>query len=95
MDGKKIHVIINKTDVELESNNPDLKNLVNVIISQDENFDFNNIEIKIDDDNFDKNSFKEILLNSILEFKENLKRIDIKKKNLEQKINSLEEIIKI
>jgi len=94
MDGKKIHVIINKTDVELESNNPDLKNLVNVIISQDENFDFNNIEIKIDDDNFDKNSFKEILLNSILEFKENLKRIDIKKKNLEQKINSLEEIIK-
>ena len=93
MDGKKIHVIINKTDVELESNNPDLKNLVNVIISQDENFDFNNIEIKIDDDNFDKNSFKEILLNSILEFKENLKRIDIKKKNLEQKINSLEEII--
>lgn len=94
MDEKKIHVIINKTDVELESNNPDLKNLVNVIISQDENFDFNNIEIKIDDDNFDKNSFKEILLNSILEFKENLKRIDIKKKNLEQKINSLEEIIK-
>ena len=94
MDGKKIHVIINKTDVELESNNPDLKNLVNVIISQDENFDFNNIEIKIDDDNFDKNSFKEILLHSILEFKENLKRIDIKKKNLEQKINSLEEIIK-
>ena len=94
MDGKKIHVIINKTDVELESNNPDLKNLVNVIISQDENFDFNNIEIKIDDDNFDKNSFKEKLLNSILEFKENLKRIDIKKKNLEQKINSLEEIIK-
>ena len=94
MDGKKIHVIINKTDVELESNNPDLKNLVNVIISQDENFDFNNIEIKIDNDNFDKNSFKEILLNSILEFKENLKRIDIKKKNLEQKINSLEEIIK-
>lgn len=94
MDGKKIHVIINKTDVELESNNPDLKNLVNVIISQDENFDFNNIEIKIDDDNFDKNSFKEILLNSILEFKENLKRMDIKKKNLEQKINSLEEIIK-
>lgn len=94
MDEKKIHVIINKTDVELESNNPDLKNLVNVIISQDENFDFNNIEIKIDDDNFDKNSFKEILLNSILEFKENLKRIDIKKKNLEQKINSLEDIIK-
>ena len=94
MDEKKIHVIINKTDVELESNNPDLKKLVNVIITQDENFDFNNIEIKIDDDNFDKNSFKEILLNSILEFKENLKRIDIKKKNLEQKINSLEEIIK-
>lgn len=94
MDEKKIHVIINKIDVELESNNPDLKNLVNVIISQDENFDFNNIEIKVEDDNFDKDNFKEILLNSILEFKENLKSIDIKKKNLEQKINSLEEIIK-
>lgn len=94
MDEKKLHVIINKTDVELESNNPDLKKLVNTIISQDENFDFNNIEIKIDDDNFDKDSFKEILLNSIQEFKENLKRIDIKEKNLEQKINSLEELIK-
>lgn len=54
MDEKKIHVIINKIDVELESNNPDLKNLVNVIISQDENFDFNNIEIKVEDDNFDR-----------------------------------------
>lgn len=93
MDEKKLHVIINKTDIELESNNPDLKKLVNAIISQDENFDFNSIEIKIDDDNFDKDSFKEILLNSIQEFKGNLKRIDIKEKNVEQKISNLEELI--
>lgn len=94
MDEKKLHVIINKTDIALESNNPDLKKLVNVIINQDEKFDFNSIEIKIDDDSFDKDSFKEILLNSIQEFKEGLKRIDIKKKNVEQKISSLEDLIK-
>lgn len=93
MDEKKIHVIINKNDIELESNNPDLKKLVNAIIEQDSNFDFNDIEIKIDDDNFDKESFKEILLNSIKEFKEKLKIIDSNKEGTEKKINKLEESI--
>ena len=90
MDEKKLHVIINEIDIELESNNPNLKKLVSVIINQDDNFDFNSIEIKIDDENFDKDSFKEILLHSIQEFKENLKIIDIKEKEVEQKISSLE-----
>lgn len=93
MDEKKLHVIINKNDIELESNNPDLKKLVNTIIKQDDNFDFNSIEIKIDDDSFDKDSFKEILLESIQEFKENLKTIDIKENKIEQEIGNLEELI--
>ena len=93
MEEKKIHVIINKNDIELESNNPNLKKLVNAIIEQDSDFDFNNIEIKIDDDSFDKESFKEILLNSIMEFKKNLKLIDLKKEEIEKNINTLEKSI--
>lgn len=93
MEEKKIHVIINKNDIELESNNPNLKKLVNAIIEQDSDFDFNNIEIKIDDDSFDKESFKEILLNSIMEFKKNLKLIDLEKEEIEKNINTLEKSI--
>lgn len=93
MEEKKIHVIINKNDIELESNNPNLKKLVNAIIEQDSDFDFNNIEIKIDDDSFDKENFKEILLNSIMEFKKNLKLIDLEKEEIEKNINTLEKSI--
>ena len=60
MEEKKINIIINKEKIELESNNPDLKVLVDLILKQDDKFDFNTIEIKTNDDKFDKDSFKEI-----------------------------------
>ena len=59
MEEKKIKVVINSETIELESNNPDLKSLINLILSQEENFNFDTIEIKTDDDKFDKDSFKE------------------------------------
>lgn len=79
MEEKKIKVVINSETIELESNNPDLKSLINLILSQEENFNFDTIEIKTDDDKFDKDSFKEILIESINEFKNKIKLLETKK----------------
>lgn len=79
MEEKKIKVVINSETIELESSNPDLKSLINLILSQEENFNFDTIEIKTDDDKFDKDSFKEILIESINEFKNKIKLLEIKK----------------
>lgn len=79
MEEKKIKVVINSVTIELESNNPDLKSLINLILRQEENFNFDTIEIKTDDDKFDKDSFKEILIESINEFKNKIKLLEIKK----------------
>ena len=94
MEEKKIIVTINEAKVVLQSNNPNIKDLVEKILAQDESFDFNNIEIECSDDNFDKDSFKKIIVDSVVEFKEQLiieneinakknKEIDTKKKNNE------------
>ncbi|QUN12747.1 hypothetical protein KEC48_14935 [Clostridium sp. C1] len=89
MEEKIINVEINNHIIELKTNNPDLKSLINAIIEQDNNFDFNNIKIEVTDKNFDKENFKEILLKSIQEFKENIQIIDSKKIQIEEKIETL------
>lgn len=91
MEEKKIKVVINSETIELESNNPDLKSLINLILSQEENFNFDTIEIKTDDDKFDKDSFKEILIESINEFKNKIKLLEIKKVADRKIINELVE----
>lgn len=94
MEEKKIIVTINKTKVELQSNNPNIKNLVEKILDQDEKFDFNTIEIACSDDNFDKDSFKKIIIDSVIDFKKQLiientinneknNKIELEKKNNE------------
>lgn len=94
MEEKKIKVVINSEPIELESNNPDLKSLINLILRQEENFNFDTIEIKTDDDKFDKDSFKEILIESINEFKNKIKLLEIKKvadrKIIEELVEKLE-----
>lgn len=94
MEEKKIKVVINNETIELESNNPDLKALINLILKQEENFNFDTIEIKTDDDKFDKDSFKEILIESINEFKNKIKLLEIKKvadkKIIEELVEKLE-----
>ena len=89
MEEKINNVEINNHIIELKTNNPDLKSLINAIIEQDNNFDFNNIKIEVTDKNFDKENFKEILLKSIQEFKENIQIIDSKKIQIEEKIETL------
>ena len=89
MEEKKINIIINKEKIELESNNPDLKVLVDLILKQDDKFDFNTIEIKTNDDKFDKDSFKEILVESINEFKNNIQLLEIKKNEDTKKIEEI------
>lgn len=94
MEEKKIKVVINNETIELESNNPDLKALINLILKQKENFNFDTIEIKTDDDKFDKDNFKEILIESINEFKNKIKLLEIKKvadeKTIEELVEKLE-----
>ena len=89
MEEKKIKVIINKKTIELESNNPDLKTLIDLILSQNDDYDFNNIEIKAEDEKFDKQGFKEILIESISEFKNKLELLEMKKKTDAQTIEKL------
>lgn len=91
MEEKKIKVIINNETIKLESNNPDLKSLIDLILKQDNDFDFNTIEIESDDDNFDKKSFKEILVESIEEFKNKIELLEIKKTD---DTNKIEEMLK-
>ena len=72
MEEKKIIVKFDKATVELQSNNPNIKNLVEKILEQDEKFDFNNTEIECLDGNFDKDAFKAIIVDSIKDFKQQL-----------------------
>lgn len=90
MEEKKIIVTINEDKIELESNNPSLKKLVDAIIKQKEDYDFNEIIVEIDDENFDKESFKDILLKSIQEFKKNLILLQEQKDVTDKKIIQLE-----
>lgn len=94
MEEKKIKVVINSETIELESNNPDLKSLITLILRQEKNFNFDTIEIKTDDDKFDKYGFKEILIESINEFKNKIKLLEIKKvadrKIIEELVEKLE-----
>lgn len=87
MEEKKITVIINKTKVELQSNNPNIKNLVEIILNQDDTFDYNSIRTECNDDNFDKESFNRILIDSITEFKKQLAIEDKDNNNRIEKIS--------
>lgn len=87
MEEKKIIIKINNTKVELQSNNPNIKNLVEIILVQDEAFDFNNIEIECLDDCFDKDSFKKIIVDSVIDFK---KKLIIEEKDNNDKIEKIE-----
>ena len=89
MEEKKITVIINKDTIELLSDNPDIKKLVEIILKQDKDFDFKKIEIICSDEKFDKNNFKSILINSIEEFKTNIKLEEQNKKEQAEKIEQL------
>lgn len=89
MEEKKIKVIINKDTIELLSDNPDIKKLVEIILKQDKDFDFKKIEIICSDEKFDKENFKSILINSIEEFKINIKVEEQNKKEKAEKIEQL------
>ena len=89
MEEKKIKVIINKDTIELLSDNPDIKKLVEIILKQDKDFDFKKIEIICSDEKFDKENFKSILINSIEEFKTNIKLEEQNKKEKAEKIEQL------
>ena len=97
MEEKKIKIIINNDTIEITSNNPDLKSLINKIIEQEDEYNFNLIKVECNDENFDKDGFREIIIKSINEFKQNLilnkkevqKNIDIVEKN-EKDISKLE-----
>ena len=87
MEEKKIIVKINETNVELQSNNPNIKNLVEIILDQDDEYDFTTIKIECSDDNFDKDSFTKIIIDSITDFK---KLLIIEDKNNNDKIVKIE-----
>ncbi len=90
MEEKKIVIKINEDAVEMLSNNPDLKSLIVKIVEQSDSYNFDLIDIECNDEKFDKEGFKEILVKSIKEFKQNLNLNAIEsKKNMDEveKIN--------
>lgn len=82
-----IIVTINNQEVKLQSNNPNLSELIDNIIKQDDKYDFNEITIRCDNKDFDAENFKKIIVESIEKFKENLK---IEEQDFNEKIEMLE-----
>lgn len=93
MEEKVIKVTINNKTIDLKSNNPDIKELVLNVIKQNDDYDFNSIEVIADDKNFDKDSFKEILIESIKDFKNNTKLVELKYEETKNEINKYKETI--
>ena len=91
MEEKIIKVTINSDVIELKSNNPNLKELVSKIIEQDNDYDFNSIEVNANDENFDKDSFKEILISSINDFKNKTKFVELKREETKNEIDKYKE----
>ena len=89
MEEKKITVKMNKDTIELLSDNPDIKKLVEVILKQNKDFDFTKIEVTCSDEKFDKDNFKSILINSIEDFKDNIKIEEQDKKAKSEEISKL------
>ena len=93
MEEKKIKIIINNESVELESNNPDLKKLVDLIIKQDDNYDYKMIDIETKDEKFDKEGFKDILIQSIADFKKNVQLVESTSLENTKKLSELKNLI--
>lgn len=93
MEEKKIKIIINNESVELESNNPDLKKLVDLIIKQDDNYDYKMIDIETKDEKFDKEGFKDILIQSIADFKKNVQLVENTSLENTKKLSELKNLI--
>lgn len=93
MEEKVISVTINNKTIDLKSNNPDIKELVLNVIEQDDDYDFNSIEVIADDKKFDKDSFKEILIESIRDFKESTKLVESKYEDTKNEIDKYKETI--
>lgn len=91
MEEKLIKVTINSDIIELKSNNPNIKELVLKIIEQSDDYDFNSIEVNADDENFDKDSFKKILIGSINDFKKNTKLVELKREETRNEIDKYKE----
>ena len=95
MEEKTIDVVINGEIIKLQSNNPDLKELIRTIIAQDSEYDFEMIEVNTDDQYFDKIGFRKILLEAIKEFKKSVELHELNAKNnesiLDEKYNDLSE----
>lgn len=72
------------------SNVTDLKPLISALIGLiDINLVNDDIKIETDDNNFDKDSFKKIIFDSISEFQEKTKLIDITTSQNQDKIKEL------
>ena len=84
---------MNDVEVNLQSNNPDIDNLVKTILKQDKKYDFKDMEVTCTDSDFDKESFKNILVTSINELNKMLQIEDCNFKNkLEQLTDKKESI---
>lgn len=90
MEEKKIIVKIKNQQIQLSTNSPDLKPLISALIDLiDIKLVNDDIKIETDDNNFDKDSFKKIIFDSISEFQEKTKLIDITTSQNQVKIKEL------
>ena len=84
----KVKILFDESNIfELSSNNPELDQLVKMIVSIKDKCDFSNIKVVCDKDDFDKYNFEEILKKSINDFIEEIK---INHDNLEEALKELE-----
>lgn len=85
----KVNLLADNQDasVELSSNSPDLDEFVGKIVKYKEEIDTEKITVTCDDEKFDTNSFKEIIVTSIKNF---LEKVSLEQQAFETEIARLE-----
>lgn len=90
MENKKIKIDFgNSINVELDSELPDINEIVKTIVKERDKIDINKIEVTSENDNFDSEGFKQIIKDSFSKFIEEIKIDKNSIKNIQKKIDEI------
>lgn len=90
MENKKIKIDFgNSINVELDSELPDINEIVKTIVKERDKIDINKIKVTSENDNFDSEGFKQIIKDSFSKFIEEIKIDKNSIKNIQKEINAI------
>lgn len=86
METKKVILKINKKEIELTSNTPDMQKIIDFIVENRENINVDEISIETNDEQFDKNGFEEMIKEVVNEY---LNKIKLEEDELDRLLKEL------